>query len=253
MGYLLKGWCLVVLTDDVFSSSPLGLGISSTCHLPSWGMWESWPMVWAQSAFLMIPWHTISPSSFSVSSLYSMGTFRLPHCTGRTLGSVLMSYSPDMSPMQSKLLGNNAWRSLVLFNGCRSRLHCRWGWMSILLESGPLEGWSFIGCAVFAVWGSEITQLTSLTETMYLGLSLLTLFSRVLKEVNFWDPSSVVLKEAVICFTFWPWGLERESNVVHFCHFWWIVLKVDFYLWFREGSWKESQIMYTFGHGPERF
>ena len=60
-----------------------------------------------------LPW-TISANSFSISSLYSMGTFRLPCWTGRTVGSVLMSYSPCMSPMQLKLLGNKAWRSLVL-------------------------------------------------------------------------------------------------------------------------------------------
>ena len=63
---------------------------------------------------VMIPWQTISPSSFSISSLYSMGTFHLPCWTGRTVRSVFMSYCPDMSLMQSKLLGNNAWRSLVL-------------------------------------------------------------------------------------------------------------------------------------------
>ena len=83
-------------------------------HLPSWGMWESWPMVWAQSVwwwFLDVP---SLPALFMISSLYSIGTFYLSCWTGRTVGSVLMSYSPDMSPMQLKLLGNNAWRSLVL-------------------------------------------------------------------------------------------------------------------------------------------
>ena len=39
---------------------------------------------------VMIPWCTISPSSILISSLYSMGTFCLPCCTGRTVGSVLM-------------------------------------------------------------------------------------------------------------------------------------------------------------------
>ena len=63
---------------------------------------------------VMIPWHTISPISFLVSPLYLMGTFHLPCCTGRTAGSVLLSYSPDISPMQLKLLGTNVWRSLVL-------------------------------------------------------------------------------------------------------------------------------------------
>ena len=63
---------------------------------------------------VMIPCQTISASSFSISSLYSMGTFHLPCWTGGMVVSFLMLYSPCMSPMQSKLLGNNAWRSLVL-------------------------------------------------------------------------------------------------------------------------------------------
>ena len=57
---------------------------------------------------VMILCQTISANSFSISSFYSMGTFCLPCWTGGTVGSVLMSYSPCMSPMQSKLLGNNA-------------------------------------------------------------------------------------------------------------------------------------------------
>ena len=72
--------------------------------------------------FMMIPCYTTSPSSFSISSLYLMGTFHLPCCTGRTVGSVLMSYSPDMSPMQSKVLGTML-EDPGTVNGCRSRLH----------------------------------------------------------------------------------------------------------------------------------
>ena len=49
--------------------------------------------------FGIIPCWTISPSSFSISSLYSIGTLRLLCWTGRTVGSVLMSYSPYISPM----------------------------------------------------------------------------------------------------------------------------------------------------------
>ena len=63
---------------------------------------------------VMILCQTISANSFLISSLYSMGTFHLPCWTGGTVGSVLMSYLPFMSLMQSKLLGNRAWRSLVL-------------------------------------------------------------------------------------------------------------------------------------------
>ena len=134
--------------------------------------------------FVMIPWHTISPSSFSISSLYSMGTFHLPCCTGKAVGSVLMSYSPSMSPMQSKLLRNNAWRSLVLLMDVDPG-STQIGLNLDLFGGGPLEGWSFTGCAVFAVWGSEITWLTLLMGNIYLGLSLWTLFTRILKGVNF--------------------------------------------------------------------
>ena len=63
---------------------------------------------------VMVPCWTISASSFLISSLYLMGTFCLPCWTGGMVGSVLMLYSPCMFLMQSKLLGNNAWRSLVL-------------------------------------------------------------------------------------------------------------------------------------------
>ena len=59
---------------------------------------------------VMILCQTIS-NSFSISSLYSMGTFCLLCWTAGTVGSVLMSYLPCMSLMQSKLLGYRAWRS----------------------------------------------------------------------------------------------------------------------------------------------
>ena len=64
--------------------------------------------------FAMIPWQTILFSSFSISALCSMGTLHLPCCTGGMLGSVLMSYSPDMSPIWSKELGYRVCKSLVL-------------------------------------------------------------------------------------------------------------------------------------------
>ena len=53
----------------------------------------------------------------------------------------------------------------------------------------------------------------------------------------------MVLKEPAVCsfVSLWSW---KKSNVVHFCHFWWMVSKVDFYLCFCEGSWKESQIVH---------
>ena len=63
---------------------------------------------------VMILCQTISANSFLISSLYLMGTFHLPCWTDGTVGLVFVSYSSCMSPMQLKLLGNNAWRSLVL-------------------------------------------------------------------------------------------------------------------------------------------
>ena len=64
--------------------------------------------------FTMIPWWTILFSSFLISTLCSIGTLCLPCCTGSMLGSVLMSYSPDMSPIQLKELGYRVFKSLVL-------------------------------------------------------------------------------------------------------------------------------------------
>ena len=77
---------------------------------------------------------------------------------------------------------------------------------------GPVDGCSVTGCAFFLDLGSEMTRLTSSTGTMYRGLSLLTLFTNILKGVDFWpfspmvlkgvsflDPSSMVLKEPFLC------------------------------------------------------
>ena len=63
--------------------------------------------------FAMMPWRTISFSSFLISALCSIGTFHLPCCMGGMLGLVLMSYSPDMLPILSKELGNRVCKSLV--------------------------------------------------------------------------------------------------------------------------------------------
>ena len=106
VGYLLKGWSIVVLMDDGFVQ-------------------VLWVKAYPQPAISLLgvceradPWCGLSlfgddslmhhlSQLFFISSLYSMGTFHLPCWTGRTEGSVLMLYSPNMSPMQSKQLGNN--------------------------------------------------------------------------------------------------------------------------------------------------
>ena len=49
--------------------------------------------------FTIIPWWTISFSSFWISALCLMGTLHLLCSTGGTQWSVLMSYSPDISPI----------------------------------------------------------------------------------------------------------------------------------------------------------
>ena len=67
--------------------------------------------------FTMMPCQTISFSSFLISALYSIGTLCLPSCMGGTCRSILMSYSPDMSPILSKLLGYRVCRSLVQLLG----------------------------------------------------------------------------------------------------------------------------------------
>ena len=65
--------------------------------------------------FTMIPCQTMSFNSFSISALGSMGTLYLPCCTGGTHGSILMSYSPDMSLIWSKMFGYRVCKSFVLF------------------------------------------------------------------------------------------------------------------------------------------
>ena len=57
-------------------------------------------------------------------------------------------------------------------------------------------------CVFFIDLGSEMTRVAWLAGTMYQGLRLLTLFTMVLKEVSFLDPSWMVLKEPFLC-TFW--------------------------------------------------
>ena len=116
---------------------------------------------------VIIPCQTISASSFSSSALCSMGTLHLLCWTGRTVGSVLMLYSPAMSPMQSKLFGYNACRSLVL------SIDVEPGSMSMGLNldpfgGGPVKGCSFTCAAVLTVPGSEMTKPASFVGTIYL-------------------------------------------------------------------------------------
>ena len=114
---------------------------------------------------------------------------------------------------------------------------------------GLLDGCSVTGCAFFLDLESEMTWLASSTGTMYWGLRFLTLFTMVLKEVDFWsfspmvlkvsflDPSSMVLKEPFIC-TFWDSMVLKEPDLGPFLahlvdglertllpDFWWMVLK----------------------------
>ena len=225
-------------------SSPLGWGKSSTCRLPSWGTWKSWPQGVGSVCFgddslmhhlsqLFLDLLLVLNGNFLSSMLY------WKDC--RVCFDVIFSQHITYT---IEAVGEQCLKIPGTVDGCRSRLH--------------IEGWSFTGCAVFAFWGSEITQLTSLTGTMYLGLSLWTLFSRVLKWVNFWDPSFLVLKEPIICslcepqvlkeskcgsffdtFGGWAWsrllpvffvrGLERSLRLCICGHglkrFWWMVFK----------------------------
>ena len=115
---------------------------------------------------------------------------------------------------------------------------------------GPLEGWSFTGCAIFAVWGSEITWLASLTGTIYLGLSFLLYLQGSWNKSTFgihppWSWKNLPFSHFV---NLWSW---KKPNLVHFCHFWQMVLKGDLYLYFCEGSWKDLRLC-ILGHSLER-
>ena len=87
------------------SSSPWGQGISSTCCFAFLGYVRLLTQGVGSVYLVMIPCHTISTSSFLISSLYSMGTFCLLCWTGGTGGSVLMLYWPFISLMQWKTVG----------------------------------------------------------------------------------------------------------------------------------------------------
>ena len=174
-----------------------------------------------------------------------------------------------MSLMQSNCWDNNAWRSLVLLMVVDPGIHVD-GLNLDPLGGGPLEGWPFTGCAIFAVWRSEMTWLTSWTGTIYLGLSFLTLSEMVLKEVHFWDPSPMVLKEVDFwdlwlqwswknsaIFSLWdglerkpilvplPWFFWKDSQISYLCLAWSLVMvlkEVD------EWSWKDSDLLLCFLH-----
>ena len=93
---------------------------------------------------------------------------------------------------------------------------------------GPLEGWSFTGCAIFAVWGSEITWLSSLTGAIYLGLESFDSFCKGLERSQ--------LLGSILH------GLERTCHFPHFVSQWsWkkpnlVLIFATFGRW----SWKET-------------
>ena len=101
--------------------------------------------------------HTRKPSTRSRN-----WSVRVPHSITSTFGNL------SLSKLMHQRRDLDQWMWI--------QAPCRWGWILITFGGGPLEGWSFTGYAVFAVWGSEITWLTSLTGTIYLGLSLLDSF-----------------------------------------------------------------------------
>ena len=110
--------------------------------------------------------------------------------------------------------------------GCRSKCHVD-GVESWSSDGGPLEGWSCTGCAVFAVWGSEITWLTSLTGDIYLGVCFLTLFCKGLERSQLLGSMLHGLERTCHFLTLWAYGLERSQL--------WFIFAT-----FGGWSWKES-------------
>ena len=239
MGYLLKvlcvshGWWLCLY--------PLGQGKFSTCHLPSWGMWESWPLGWAQSVWW---WFLDEPSlPLFLDLLVLDGNFPSSVLNWRDCRVCLDVILPWYVSDAVKTVGKHCLKIPGTINGCRTWLHLdgvesrSFGWW---MTWGLIFHWLCCLCCLRI----SMTWLTSWTGTIHFGLSLLTLFARVLKEVNFWDPSSG--------------GLERTCYFwFFFCHFWQMVLKelsdcalsavvlkgVD------EWSWKGSDLLLCFIHG----
>ena len=156
---------------------------------------------------VMIPWCTMSPSSFSISSLYSMGTSMLYWKDGRVCFDVIFSWHVTYTV---KAVGEQCLKIPGTVDGCRSRLHI-----------DGVESWSFwcwttwglifhwLCCLCFLrIWN----YLTHLINRDHIdGVESGLFFPRILKWVNFWDPSSVILKEPAIYSLCEP-GVLKESK-----------------------------------------
>ena len=134
------------------------------------------------------------------------------------------------------------------------------------LGGGPLEGWSFTGCAIFAVWGSEITWLASLTGTIYLRLSFFYSVGKGHERSKLLGSILHGLEWTCHFLTLWPYGLKRSQiwfifpllvdspERRHLPVFLWGVLKAvsDFAIWAMvlkesdEWSWKDSDLLLCF-------
>ena len=131
-----------------------------------------------------------------------MGTFHLPCWTGGTVGVgldvVLTLHVSDAV----EAVGVQSLEVPGTVDGHWSWLHVDGGWI-VILE--VVDHWTAVlrlSVSSSSDLGSEMTRVTSSAGTMYQGLRLLTLFTMVLKEVSFLDPSWMVLKEAFLC-TLW--------------------------------------------------
>ena len=197
MGYLLKGWCLVVLTDDGFVQ-------------------VLWVEAYPQLAICLLgaceradPWCGLSlfGDDSLMHHLSQLFLYDLLVLDGNFLSSLL--FWKDCRVFLDVIFSWHVTYTVVAVgeqwlkipgtvDGCRSGIHIDrvesrsfWSWTTW----GLILDWLCCLCCL-RIW--NYLTCTSLTGTIYLGLGLLTLFARVLKWFNIWDPSSVVLKEPAI-------------------------------------------------------
>ena len=188
---------------------------------------------------------------FFISSLYSMGTFHLLCCTGRTVGSVLMSYSPDMSPMQSKMLGEQHLKIPGTVNGCRSRLHIDgvesqsfWWWTTW----GLVFHWLCHLCCL-RIWN----YLTCLINRDHIpGVESFDSFCKGLERSQLLGSILHGLERTCHFLTLWAYGLERSQIWFIFATFGRWSWKETFTCVFVRGL-ERSLRLCIFGCGLERF
>ena len=181
---------------------------------------------------VMIPRCTISPSSFSI-SLYSMGTFHLLCCIGRTVGCFDVILSRHVT-YAVKAVREQCLKIPGTVDGWRSRIHLDW------VESRSFWWWTTRG--LFFHWLCHLcflriwNYLTCLINRDHLSrVESFDSFFKGLERSQLLGSILLGLETTYHLLTFWPWGLERSQ------------------MWFVFGRWSPKEIFTcVFERGLER-